>query len=121
MQVFNLNQAVRENPYLNVLVNQKLESSYTSSESLRSSSSRSRKNSVGIVSYCNYKDPTFPLPTYSRKNKQAYADHHGYSLYHLEKPFVSQFHPWMNKLLSVILFLLKFNYADFHFLFCLLN
>ena len=62
-----------------------------------------QKLDVGIVSYCNYKDPAFPLPRYSKDSKQAYADYHGYTLYHLEKPIVKSFHPWMNKLLTVLI------------------
>jgi hypothetical protein len=62
---------------------------------------RKKKLDIAIVSYCNYKDPTFPLPKYSRQNKQAYADMHGYKLYHLEQPLEQHWHPWMNKLLSV--------------------
>eukprot|EP00392_Amoebophrya_sp_AT5.2_P013771 g13900.t1 len=57
--------------------------------------------SVGIVSYCNYGSSSFPLPGWSRRNKNAYAKKHGYQMYHLEKPLVKQYHPWMNKLLAV--------------------
>lgn len=70
----------------------------------------SRKKNVGIVSYCNYGNSSFPLPRYSRTNKQAYADLHGYKLYHIEQPFVKQAHPWANKLLAVRNFLKEHDY-----------
>ena len=67
--------------------------------------------SIGVVSYCNYADPSFPLPYYSRANKQLYVDRinekfgqsHGsrYTLYYWENPFVKQMHAWANELLSV--------------------
>ncbi|CAD7928910.1 unnamed protein product [Amoebophrya sp. A120] len=57
--------------------------------------------SIGIVSYCNYGSSSFPLPGWSRRNKNAYAKKHGYVIHHLEKPIVKQYHPWMNKLLAV--------------------
>ncbi|CAD7924912.1 unnamed protein product [Amoebophrya sp. A25] len=63
------------------------------------------KLSIGIVSYCNYGNSSFPLPGWSRRNKESYAKRHGYALYHLEKPIVKQYHPWMNKLLAVRHFL----------------
>eukprot|EP00971_Amphidinium_carterae_P336434 6472804-Amphidinium_carterae.1 len=36
-----------------------------------------------------------------RSNKQAYANEHGYRLYHFETPFMANAHPWMNKLIAI--------------------
>lgn len=56
---------------------------------------------IGLVSYCNYNVSITQLQTYSRSNKGAYAARHSYALLHYEEPFVTQAHPWMNKLIAI--------------------
>mmetsp|Transcript_6370 Transcript_6370/g.19825 ORF Transcript_6370/g.19825 Transcript_6370/m.19825 type:complete len:439 (-) Transcript_6370:85-1401(-) len=56
---------------------------------------------VGIVTYCNYNDSRTQLTSFSRSNKNTYASRHKYSLLHFEQPFVTQAHPWMNKLIAI--------------------
>lgn len=56
---------------------------------------------IGLVSYCNYDDNVTRLTHLSRSNKQAYASLHSHELFHFEQPFVTQAHPWMNKLLAI--------------------
>eukprot|EP00927_Polykrikos_kofoidii_P038748 TRINITY_DN33174_c0_g1_i1.p1 TRINITY_DN33174_c0_g1~~TRINITY_DN33174_c0_g1_i1.p1 ORF type:complete len:530 (-),score=54.75 TRINITY_DN33174_c0_g1_i1:556-2049(-) len=67
---------------------------------------------IGLVSYCNYNDSYTKLRVLSGSNKKAYAERHGYTLLHFEKPFISQAHPWMNKLIAI-----QQNLADFDWLF----
>jgi len=73
---------------------------------------RERGWSVGLVTYCNYNDSRTQLTSQSRSNKKAYAARHGYTLMHYEEPFVSQAHPWMNKLIAI-----QQNMASFDWLF----
>merc|ERR1711957_11264 len=67
---------------------------------------------IGLVSYCNYNDSVTKLRLQSRSNKKAYSDLHSYELLHFEEPFVSNAHPWMNKLIAI-----QKNLADFDWLF----
>eukprot|EP00439_Symbiodinium_sp_Y106_P054014 s1244_g7.t1 len=41
------------------------------------------------------------LTAQSRSSKGAYAAYHGYRLMHVEEPYVTQAHPWMNKLIAI--------------------
>eukprot|EP00397_Hematodinium_sp_SG-2012_P037063 GEMP01040105.1.p1 GENE.GEMP01040105.1~~GEMP01040105.1.p1 ORF type:complete len:328 (+),score=65.96 GEMP01040105.1:332-1315(+) len=56
---------------------------------------------IAVISYCNYPNKTFILPELSLTNKQAYTKRHNYKFFHVEQTYVSQFHPWMNKLLAI--------------------
>eukprot|EP00933_Yihiella_yeosuensis_P013178 TRINITY_DN12333_c2_g1_i1.p1 TRINITY_DN12333_c2_g1~~TRINITY_DN12333_c2_g1_i1.p1 ORF type:complete len:477 (+),score=59.69 TRINITY_DN12333_c2_g1_i1:73-1431(+) len=56
---------------------------------------------IGLVTYCNYNDSATNLTSFSRTSKGAYAERHGYTLLHVETPYVTQAHPWMNKLIAV--------------------
>lgn len=56
---------------------------------------------IGLVTYCNYNDTATSLTKWSRTSKSAYAERHGYKLFHFEEPFVTQAHPWMNKLIAI--------------------
>jgi len=67
---------------------------------------------IGLVTYCNYNDSATRLTSQSRSSKRAYASRHAYALLHLEEPFVTQAHPWMNKLIAI-----QRNLADFDWLF----
>lgn len=66
---------------------------------------------IGLVTYCNYNDSVTSLTRWSRGSKQAYADKHGYTLFHFEKPFVTQAHPWMNKLIAIQTILRDFDWV----------
>jgi len=66
---------------------------------------------VGLVTYCNYNDSATSLTGWSRSSKQAYADLHGYKLFHFEEPFVTQAHPWMNKLIAIKTILQDFDWV----------
>eukprot|EP00428_Durinskia_dybowskii_P038901 CAMPEP_0170255752 /NCGR_PEP_ID=MMETSP0116_2-20130129/27729_1 /TAXON_ID=400756 /ORGANISM="Durinskia baltica, Strain CSIRO CS-38" /LENGTH=271 /DNA_ID=CAMNT_0010506761 /DNA_START=29 /DNA_END=841 /DNA_ORIENTATION=- len=62
---------------------------------------RDASQRIGLVTYCSYNDSRTSLTRWSRSSKTAYAEHHGYKLFHFEEPFVTQAHPWMNKLIAV--------------------
>ncbi|CAJ1343123.1 unnamed protein product [Effrenium voratum] len=67
---------------------------------------------IGLVTYCNYNNSATNLTAQSRSSKGAYAARHGYKLMHIEEPFVTQAHPWMNKLIAI-----QRNLQDFDWLF----
>ncbi|CAL1133739.1 unnamed protein product [Cladocopium goreaui] len=67
---------------------------------------------IGLVTYCNYNNSATNLTAQSRSSKGAYAKKHGYKLLHIEEPFVTQAHPWMNKLIAI-----QRNLEDYDWLF----
>ncbi|CAK9005737.1 unnamed protein product [Durusdinium trenchii] len=67
---------------------------------------------IGLVTYCNYNNSATNLTAQSRSSKGAYAKRHGYKLLHIEDPFVTQAHPWMNKLIAI-----QRNLQDYDWLF----